>query len=100
MDHSNHERLAIDELTSAILEGATIYGAHDAEIGKVAYMHGAGTPSLVVIDLGGGSAGSGSKRVAVPMSQLTFMRDEEGSVHAVTSWTQDQIEQMPEHHEI
>jgi len=100
MDHSNHERLAGDELTSAVLEGATIYGAHDAEIGKVAYMHGAGTSSLVVIDLGAGPAGNGAKRIAVPMSQLTFMRDERGRVHAVTSWTQDQIAQMPEHHEI
>jgi len=95
MDHSNHQRLANDELTSATLEGATIYGAHDAVVGKVAYMHGAGTPSLVVIDIDGAS-----KRIAVPMSQLTFMRDEAGAVHAVTSWTKDQIEQMPEHHEI
>jgi hypothetical protein len=25
------------------------------------------------------------------------MRDEDGDVHAVTSWTKDQLKEMPEH---
>lgn len=33
----------------------------------------------------------------VPINQLEFMRDEEGDVHAVTSWTKDELEKMPEH---
>ena len=29
---------------------------------------------------------------------LEFMRDESGDVHAVTTWTKDALEAMPEHH--
>ena len=32
-------------------------------------------------------------------SQLDLMRDEDGEVHAVTAFTEDQLKQMPEHHE-
>ncbi len=35
--------------------------------------------------------------VAVPLSDLQFVRDESGDVHAVTSWTKDQLKDMPEH---
>jgi len=98
MDHSEHVRLHPDELKSSVLEGADIYGADDERIGKVAYMHGAGTPSLVIIDVG--NAQIPPKRIAVPMSQLDFMRDEAGRVHALTSWNADQIREMPEHHDI
>jgi hypothetical protein len=35
--------------------------------------------------------------VAVTASQLDFMRDEDGDVHAVTNWTKDQLKAMPEH---
>lgn len=41
--------------------------------------------------------GLGAKPVAVPLSDLEFMRDENGDVHAVTSWTKEQLEKMPEH---
>jgi hypothetical protein len=27
------------------------------------------------------------------------MRDEDGNVHALTTWTKDQLKQMPEHHD-
>jgi len=80
------------ELTPDILVGATIYGAGDEKVGKVSHVHG----SEVVIDVGG-FLGFGSKPVAVNASQLDFMRDEDGNVHAVTSWTKDELEEMPEH---
>jgi hypothetical protein len=94
MDHSNHVRLRTDELTPDILEGATIYGPDDEEIGSVDHVHG----SQVVIDVGG-FLGIGAKSVAVPINELDFMRDEDGDVHAVTSWTKDHLEAMPEHEE-
>ena len=52
----------------------------------------------MVIDVGG-FLGIGAKPVAVPVNQLEFMRDEDGDVHAVTSWTKDQLKEMPEHHD-
>jgi ribosomal 30S subunit maturation factor RimM len=96
MDHSKHVRLTTNELTPTILEGATVYGADDQEVGKVDHIHGAGAGSRVIIDVGG-FLGIGAKPVAVPLTDLDFMRDEDGDVHAVTSWTKDQLKDMPEH---
>ncbi|PTM40923.1 photosystem reaction center subunit H [Bosea sp. 124] len=96
MDHSKHTRLTPIELTADILDGATIYGPGDEEIGSVSHVHGIGPNIQIVIDVGG-FLGIGAKPVAVPVSRLEFMRDEEGDVHAVTNWTKDQLKDMPEH---
>lgn len=98
MDHTNHVRLATTELTPATLEGATVYGADDHKVGTVDHLHGAGATSKVVIDVGG-FLGIGAKPVAVSISDFAFMRDEDGDVHAVTSWTKDALKAMPEHHD-
>ncbi|MGX7877403.1 PRC-barrel domain-containing protein [Mesorhizobium sp. ORM6] len=99
MDHTNHVRLASTELTPDILEDATIYDADDNKVGSVSHVHGSGAASQVVIDVGG-FLGIGAKPVAVPASQLDFMRDEDGDVHAVTNWTKDELKKMPEHHDV
>ncbi|WP_432284271.1 PRC-barrel domain-containing protein [Aminobacter sp. BA135] len=96
MDHSNHVRLTEAELTPDLLADATIYGPDDEDIGSVSHVHGSGSTAQVIIDVGG-FLGIGAKPVAVPVSQLDFMRDEDGEVHAVTSWTKDQLKEMPEH---
>lgn len=96
MDHSRHARLAPDELTADTLDGATIYGPGDEKIGSVSHIHGAGATAQVIIDVGG-FLGIGAKPVAVPVSELDLMRDEDGNVHALTSWTKDQLKAMPEH---
>ncbi|TPK66550.1 PRC-barrel domain containing protein [Mesorhizobium sp. B2-4-19] len=98
MDHANHARLTSTELTPDILADATIYDADDNKVGTVSHVHGSGAASQVVIDVGG-FLGIGAKPVAVPASQLDFMRDEDGDVHAVTNWTKDQLKKMPEHHD-
>lgn len=95
MDHAGHVRLAQAELTPAVLEGATIYGADDHKVGKVDHVHGTGS---VIIDVGG-FLGMGAKPVSVPLGDLSFMRDGKGEVHAVTTWTKDQLKAMPEHHD-
>lgn len=96
MDHSNHIRLTPTELTPDTLDGATIYGPGDETIGSISHVHGASGDLVVVIDVGG-FLGIGAKPVAVPARDLDFMRDEDGDVHAVTSWTKDQLKAMPEH---
>uniref|UniRef100_A0A9E7ZLX0 PRC-barrel domain-containing protein n=1 Tax=Bosea sp. NBC_00436 TaxID=2969620 RepID=A0A9E7ZLX0_9HYPH len=96
MTHSKHTRLAIDELTPDILYGATIYGSGDERIGSVSHIHGSGSSSQVVVDVGG-FLGIGAKPIAVALSQLEFMRGEDGSVHLVTNWTKEQLKEMPEH---
>lgn len=96
MDHSKHPRLSATELNAGVLEGATIYGPGDEKIGSVSHIHGVGSAAQVVVDVGG-FLGIGAKPVSVALDQLEFMRDEDGDVHAVTSWTKDQLKQMPEH---
>lgn len=96
MDHSTHTRLGNAELTPAVLEGATVYGADDEKVGTVSHVHGAGLGSEIIIDVGG-FLGIGAKPVAVSANQLEFMRDKSGEVHAVTTWTKDALEAMPEH---
>lgn len=98
MDHSNHVRLGADELTPEILKGAKVYGADDEKVGSVDHVHGSGSSANVIIDVGG-FLGIGAKPVSVPISGLDFMRDEDGDVHAVTTWTKDQLKAMPEHHD-
>jgi ribosomal 30S subunit maturation factor RimM len=96
MDHSSHPRLTDSEYTEANLTGATVYGPEDQNIGTVSHTHGMGASAHVVIDVGG-FLGIGAKPVQVPASQLDFMRDESGTVHAVTNWTKDDLKAMPRH---
>ena len=97
MDPSAHTRLATTELTPTVLEGATIYDAEDHKIGSVSHLHGSGATTQVVVDVGG-FLGLGAKPVGLPIQHLDFMRDEHGAVHAVSSWTKDQLRGMPTHH--
>ncbi|WP_104668809.1 PRC-barrel domain-containing protein [Ensifer adhaerens] len=96
MDHTNHVRLDASELTPANLEGATVYGADDDKVGTVDHLHGVGENGTAIIDVGG-FLGIGAKPVAVPLADLDFMRDDDGDVHATTTWTKDQLKEMPEH---
>lgn len=97
MRHNDHVRLTPNELKSSVLEGASVYGADNHKVGKVDHVHGAGVNSTAIIDVGG-YLGIGAKPVAVLLTDLDFMRDEDGDVHAVTAWTKDQLKEMPEHH--
>lgn len=96
MDHTKHSRLAEADLTPAALDGATIYGPGDEKIGSISDVHGAGRGAFAVIDVGG-FLGLGAKPVAMELEELEFMRDEDGNVHGVTTWTKDQLTAMPEH---
>jgi hypothetical protein len=96
MDHEKHVRLTPAELTEENLTTATIYGPGDEKIGHVSHLHGAGTTAEAIIDVGG-FLGIGAKPVAVPVSELEFMRDEGYAIHAITTWTKDQLKEMPEH---
>jgi hypothetical protein len=97
MDHSAHTRLGAGELTERVLTDAVIYGPGDEKVGTVAHLHGTGASGQVIVDVGG-FLGIGAKPVAIPMSRLTFMRDEDGTVHATTTMTKDEAKAMPEHH--
>lgn len=97
MLHPTHTRLVDSELNEANLMDAVVYGANDEKIGTVAHVKGMGAATHVIVDAGG-FLGMGAKPIALTTNQLDFMRDEEGDVHATTSWTKEQIEALPEHH--
>lgn len=97
MDHKLHTPLQAAELNEANLIDAVIYGPSDEKIGTVAHVHGTGSVSQVIVDVGG-FLGIGSKPVALDTNQLNFMRNEDGEVHAVTAWTKEQVKELPEHH--
>lgn len=97
MDHTQHTSLQPAELNEVNLIDAVIYGPSDEKIGTVAHVHGMGAATQVIVDVGG-FLGIGSKSVAIGLDQLSFMRDENGTVHAVTSWTKEQVKDLPEHH--
>ncbi|WP_138933141.1 PRC-barrel domain-containing protein [Roseovarius arcticus] len=96
MDHSKHTPLRQDEMTTATVEGANVYGPDDGHIGDVSHLHGTGATAKAVVDVGG-FLGLGAKPVALPASSLDFMRDEHGKVHAKTAMTKDQLKDLPEH---
>jgi hypothetical protein len=97
MDHSAHQPLEADELTEANLADAVIYGPQDEKVGTVSHLHGNGPSSQVIVDIGG-FLGIGTKPVALQVSQMNFMRDEHGKVHATTTLTKDEAKVLPEHH--
>ncbi len=96
MDHSKHTPLSPNELTSATVDGANVYGPDDSHIDEVSHFHGSGQSAQAVVDVGG-FLGIGAKPVSLPVSDLNFMRDEKGKVHATTAMTKDQLKRLPEH---
>lgn len=97
MDHEEHTPLEAAEINEANLIDAVIYDPQDEEIGTVEHVHSMGAKTQVIVDVGG-FLGIGSRSVALDVTQMTFMRDEDGAVHAVSSLTKDQVEDLPEHH--
>jgi len=96
MDHANHIRLTEAEVTNELLAGAPVYGPDDEKIGQIDHLHGTGAAAQVIIDVGG-FLGIGAKPVRVPATELDMMRDENGDIHATTSWTKAALKDLPEH---
>ena len=96
MDHSLHARLAPEELNSANLEGAKVYDPENNTVGSISHLHGTGASAQAILVVGG-FLGIATKPVAIPLAQLDVMRDEAGTVHAVTHMRQAAVEALPEH---
>jgi hypothetical protein len=96
MDHASNVVLDSLDFTPETLLNAEIFGDRDHKIGYVSHVHGLGTASEIIIDVGG-FLGLGAKSVMMPARDLIFMRDDNGSVHGLTSWTKDEVRALPEH---
>jgi len=87
------------DLTTADVESATVYGRNDETIGTInALKVGAdGKITDAIIDVGG-FLGMGAHSVQMPFSDLTVLRETNGSdlrVHLDT--TKDRLKAMPHH---
>ncbi len=96
MDHTTHRPLAAMDYSEDTLVDATVYGPGDETIGTIAHVHGTGASAKAVIEVGG-FLGLGTRSVSVDCSALNFMRDEDGTVHATTTWTRAEVKALPEH---
>jgi len=94
-----YSRAETQDLTTADIESATVYGRNDETIGSISSLKvGAnGKITDAVIDVGG-FLGMGAHSVLFPFSQLTVLRKTGGSdmrVHLDT--TKDKLKALPHH---
>ena len=66
MDHANHTRLTHDELTEAVLDGATVYGPGDETVGSV-IVYNSGNDTFSV------DGGPGSRTASNPSGRVRAM---------------------------
>jgi hypothetical protein len=97
MDHRAHQRLDSAELTDSILANAPVYGPSSERVGTISHLHRSAATTSVVVDIGG-FPDTGTRPVLVALAELDLMRDEDGNVHGVTSWTKDELENLPKPH--
>jgi sporulation protein YlmC with PRC-barrel domain len=84
------------DLSAEKLNGTTVYGADEANIGEIGdvILTTDGKVEAVVLDVGG-FLGVGEKPVAVSMENLAFMADKDGNQYLYTTFTKEQLEAHP-----
>ena len=94
-----YDRAETHDLTTADVDGATVYGRNDETIGTVSALK-VGTDGKItdaVIDVGG-FLGMGAHSVLIPFDQLTVLRATDRSDLRVNlDTTKEQLKAMPHH---
>ena len=100
VDRNTLTEVPADQLSAENLEGTTVYGAQDANVGDIGdvVVTADGKVDAVIIDVGG-FLGIGEKPVAVGMDDLKFMQDANGNRYLYTTFTEEQLEAQPEYEE-
>ncbi|WP_292953491.1 MULTISPECIES: PRC-barrel domain-containing protein, partial [unclassified Paracoccus (in: a-proteobacteria)] len=83
-----------DEVVATGLDGLQVFASDDEEIGEVDSFDTANNAAIVSV---GGFLGMGERQVSLPMDQISFQRDGEGTVRAYIAQDSEQIEDMPEY---
>ncbi|MER8556021.1 PRC-barrel domain-containing protein [Mesorhizobium sp. M1217] len=93
IDRSSLTEMSIDKIRAEDLIGTTVYGADDANVGKIGdvVLSGDKKVDAIIVDVGG-FLGIGSKEVAVGMENLKFMSDKNGNKYLYTNFTKDQLD--------
>lgn len=84
--------------TAEQLEGASVYGAGDEDVGDVGalVLSPDGRISQAVIDVGG-FLGIGTRSVAIPFEQMQVMQNDAGDIRVYIDAAKDTLEAMPEY---
>ena len=92
VDKTALTEMPIDTIRAEELIGTTVYGADDANVGKIGDVVLTGDKKIdaVIIDVGG-FLGVGAKEVAVGFEKLKFMTDKDGNKYLYTNFTKDQL---------
>jgi sporulation protein YlmC with PRC-barrel domain len=100
IDRSTLTELPADKMTAEELVGSTVYGASDANVGKVGdvLLTQDGKIDAYIIDVGG-FLGIGAKKVAIGADNLSFMTDADGNKYLYTTFTKEQLEAQPAYDE-
>ncbi len=93
IDKATLTEMPADKISADNLIGTTVYGADDANIGKIGdiVLTSDNKVDAVVVDVGG-FLGIGSKPVAIGMDKLKFMSDKGGKTYLYTNFTKDQLQ--------
>jgi len=93
IDRSSLTEMPMDKIRAEDLIGTTVYGADDANVGKIGdvVLTGDKKVDAIIVDVGG-FLGMGSKEVAVGMDNLKFMTDKNGNKYLYTSFTKQQLD--------
>jgi hypothetical protein len=96
MDIYAYTALESTEITEQNLLDAVVYNADDYEVGIVTQVDGAGPTAKVILDVGS-FLEIGARNIVLSASDLGFVRDDSGIVHGETSYTKEQIAELPEY---
>ena len=97
VEREGYRDAEVQELTADMLEGATVYGANDEDVGEIdrLVVSQDGVIEHAVVDVGG-FLGLGEHPIAVTMDELQILQEENGSgVRIFIDSTQSELERKP-----
>lgn len=101
MDRATLTKASLMNVTTAELDGTAIYGSSDervGEIGEMVFAEG-GMIDKVIVDVGG-FLGLGEHHVAMNLSEIDLMQQENGTLVGYVSMTEEQLEGLEEWRQI
>ncbi len=91
-----YDAAVVTELTASDLEGASVYGINDEDVGEInrLILDDQGKITEVILDIGG-FLGMGEHRIAVTMDELNIQRNKDGDFRVYIDATQANLEKQP-----
>ncbi|MCZ4261719.1 PRC-barrel domain-containing protein [Limimaricola sp. G21655-S1] len=97
VDREGYTTAAVSDLSTDELNGATVYGADDDNIGEIEDLVASDSGEITEAVIGvGGFLGIGEKKVAVNFEDLQILTNEDGSdIRVYISATEDELKALP-----